>query len=130
MVRRIGLPALAGALLLGLACAGEAARVEVDLLEWAVRPSVNTVAAGRVRFVAYNRSTSGMVHELELLAVRPDGQKEPVAEVEDIAPGERKSFTARLKPGTYELACLIAAGEGGSPVDHYQAGMHVTLTVR
>ncbi len=129
-MRRIGLLAAVGVALIALACSDEVAQVEVELTEWAVRPSVSTVAAGPVRLVAHNRSAGGMVHELELLAVRPDGQREPVAEVEDVAPGAVKSFTTRLKPGTYELACLIAAGEDGSPVDHYQAGMHATLTVR
>lgn len=129
-MRRIRLLLMLGVALLGTACSGEAAQLDVDLTEWAVRPSVSTVTAGRVRVVAHNRSAAGMVHELEVLAVRPDGQKDPIGEVEDVAPGASKSFTVKLQPGTYELACLIAAGEGGSPVDHYQAGMHATLTVR
>jgi uncharacterized cupredoxin-like copper-binding protein len=129
-VRRIRLLLMLGVAFFGTACSGEVAQLDVDLTEWAVRPSTTTVAPGRVRVVVHNRSAAGMVHELEVLAVRPDGQKDPIDEVEDVAPGASKSFTVKLQPGTYELACLIAAGESGSPVDHYQAGMHATLTVR
>lgn len=129
-MRRIGLLLVLGVVFFGAACSGEVAQLDVDLTEWAVRPATTTVAPGRVRLVAHNRSAAGMVHELEVLAVRPDGQKDPIGEVEDVAPGESKSFTVKLQPGMYELACLIAAGEGGSPVDHYQAGMRATLTVR
>jgi len=35
-----------------------------------------------------------------------------------------------LKPGKYELACLITPGEFGATVDHYQQGMHTEFIVK
>lgn len=103
--------------------------VTVDLDEWTVTPDVTEVAAGRVRFVAQNRSAS-MVHELAVVAIGADGQKREVAELEDVAPGTGGEFVADLARGTYELACLIAPGEAESTLDHYQQGMHTKFTVR
>ena len=40
------------------------------------------------------------------------------------------TVTLDLAPGAYELACLIAPGEAGSTVDHYQQGMHSDFTVQ
>ncbi|MDA0364431.1 MAG: hypothetical protein O3B31_03135 [Chloroflexi bacterium] len=95
--------------------------VNVDLDEWAITPDVAEIAAGRVRFVAHNRSR-GMVHELAVLRVGADGQKHEVAEIENVGPATDGEFVADLEPGNYELACLIAPGEAGSTVDHYQQG--------
>ncbi len=110
-------------------CRSAPTTVEVDLTEWAIQPTAAEVKAGRLQFVAHNRSTT-LVHELELLAVGSDGQLRPVGEIEDIAPTASKSFTKDVPVGSYLLACLIAEGEAGSPVDHYKAGMHTPLTVR
>ncbi len=118
--------------LIGLACSGDgppSATVEVDLTEWAVRPSVSEVKTGSIRFVAHNRSAA-MVHELAVLSVAADGQRRPVKEIEDIEAGKSGETVAGLKPGEYELACLIAPGEAGSSVDHYQQGMRTAFTVR
>ena len=35
-----------------------------------------------------------------------------------------------LPAGKYQLACLIAKGQAGSAVDHYQQGMVVPFEVR
>jgi hypothetical protein len=50
--------------------------------------------------------------------------------VESIEPQTGGSMVLDLPPGTYQLACLIAIGESGSTVDHYQQGMHTVFTVR
>jgi uncharacterized cupredoxin-like copper-binding protein len=47
---------------------------------------------------------------------------ESMGEVEDIAPGSSKSFTATLEPGKYVAICNV---EG-----HYSAGMHHAFTVQ
>jgi uncharacterized cupredoxin-like copper-binding protein len=121
---------VAGTVALVAACAGGGQQpIEVDLTEWTVTPSVAEVRAGEVVFSAHNRS-SDMVHELAVLTVDDDGNKRPVAEIEDIAPGESGKTAVTLKPGRYELACLIVPGEAGSTVDHYHQGMHTSLTVR
>ncbi len=103
--------------------------VDVKLVEWRVTPSVSEVPAGRVRFVARNVSAS-MVHELAVLSVGADGQKREIADVEGIRPGGGGELVVELKPGRYELACLIAPGEAGSTADHYQEGMHTPFVVR
>ena len=104
------------------------ATVDIDLTEWAVKPSVSEVKAGKIKFIAVNRGTQ--VHELALLEVKAEGQLHEAADVESIKPGATGSFTATVKPGRYQLACLIAAGEQGSTVDHYQQGMHTEFIAK
>ena len=103
--------------------------VKVRLLEFSEAAAKTSVKAGRIEFVAENVSTS-MVHELAVLKVRADGSLEGViGEIEDLQPGSAGAMKLDLGPGRYELACLIAAGEAGSPVDHYKAGMHSPFVV-
>jgi uncharacterized cupredoxin-like copper-binding protein len=110
------------------ACGNNGKKVDVDLTEWAVQPSVTEISAGSVTFAAHNRSTT-MVHELAILKV--DGAtKTKVKEIEDIDPGKGKDVSVKLSPGLYELACVIVPGEAGSTSDHYQQGMHTTIVVR
>ena len=133
-MRRISTLVLALAALgsvLVLACGGDskpAATVQVELKEWTVSPSVTSMGAGKIRFVAKNNGT--MIHELALLSVGSDGTKRELAEVEDVTVGSEGEFEAALKPGQYQLACLLVPGEAGSTVDHYQQGMHTDFTVR
>lgn len=103
--------------------------VKVRLLEFSETPDKTSVKAGRIEFVAENVSTS-MVHELAVIKLRGDGTFEGiVGEIEDLQPGSAGAIKLDLGPGRYELACLIAAGEAGSPVDHYKAGMHTAFVV-
>jgi uncharacterized cupredoxin-like copper-binding protein len=107
---------------------GDSQTVDVDLTEWAVTPSAREMKAGTVTFDAHNRS-GGMIHELAILRINGAG-KENVKEIEDIDPGKSGKVTVTLKPGEYELACVIVPGEAGSTTDHYQQGMHSAFTVR
>jgi uncharacterized cupredoxin-like copper-binding protein len=119
---------LAVVALAAAACSNHSTKVDVDLTEWAVTPSVSEIRAGTVTFAAHNRSTT-MVHELAILKV--DGsRKTEVKEIEDIDPGKGGDVTVKLTPGHYELACVIVPGEAGSTADHYQQGMHATIVVR
>ena len=104
------------------------ATVNVVLSEWVINPSVAEVKAGRIRFVARNVS-SDQVHELAVLAISGDGQRREIADVV-VKPSATDEFVAELRPGRYELACLIAPGEAGSTEDHYQKGMYTSFTVR
>ncbi len=115
------------------ACGGgddkPSASVDVDLSEWSVKSSLSEVNAGTIKVTGHNKGTQ--THEIALLSVGPDGQKHEVEDHEGIKPGTDGSFTAKnLKPGKYELACLIAPGEEGSTVDHYQQGMHTEFIVK
>jgi uncharacterized cupredoxin-like copper-binding protein len=105
------------------------ATVTVGLVEWAVNPDTARVAPGPVQFVARNESTS-MYHELVVLRVKDGGDYENTGEIEDLAPGTSGKLTLKLPPGKYVLACQIAKGERGSPVDHFQQGMHTPFEVR
>ena len=102
--------------------------VAVTLVEYAVQPDKDTVATGAIRFVASNTSAS-QVHELAVLRRNQNGQLENEGEIEDIDPGAGGELVLELEPGEYELACLIAPGEAGSTVDHYEQGMHIAFTV-
>ena len=106
-----------------------ASTVDVRLASFTVTASVSSIAAGSIKFAATNTSTTE-VHELAVLRVRTDGSLENTGEVEDIGPGKSGAVVLALPAGKYELACLIAKGEAGSAVDHYQAGMHIPFEVR
>jgi iron uptake system component EfeO len=108
----------------------DAQNVEVGVQEWSVTPAVTTVKAGKITFVAKNRG--GVVHELELSnqegAEIPDSAS--LGEAEAMDPGQTKSFTVDLKPGTYELACRIKETSATPPFVHYDKGMHTKFTVQ
>jgi len=113
------------------ACGGDSApktTVNVTLQEWQVSPSAKTVESGKVKFLVTNSGT--MTHELAVVQVDADGNKREVAEVEDVGAGTKAEFTADLKAGRYELACLLVPGEAGATVDHYQQGMHTEFIVQ
>jgi uncharacterized cupredoxin-like copper-binding protein len=127
-----GLTLLMALAVLVTACGGDekpSASVDVDLTEWTVKPSVTEVSAGTIKVTAHNKGTQ--THEIALLSVGADNGKKEVADHEGIKAGADGSFTAKnLKAGRYELACLIAPGEEGSTVDHYQQGMHTEFIVK
>ena len=102
--------------------------VEVGLIEYSVTSDKASVKAGRIKFVAENTSKS-QVHELAVLRKMDDGQFDNEGEIEDIGAGDGGEVVLELEPGDYELACLIAAGEAGSTVDHYEEGMKIPFTV-
>ena len=103
--------------------------VAVTLADYTVTVDKTSVAAGKIRFIATNVSGEH-VHELYVLKTKPDGTFDKLGEVEAIEPQKGGSMVLALAPGAYQLACLIAIGEAGSTVDHYQQGMHSVFTVR
>jgi plastocyanin len=109
---------------------GEAgASVAVSLGDYTMTTDKTSVAAGQIRFIATNASKD-QVHELAVLKTKDDGAFDNIGEIEAIDPEHGGSVVLDLKPGVYQLACLIAIGESGSTVDHYQQGMHTVFTVR
>ena len=103
--------------------------VAVTLADYSVTADKTSVAAGKIRFIATNVSGE-YTHELYVLKTKPDGTFDKLGEVEAIEPQKGGSMVLALAPGAYQLACLIAIGEAGSTVDHYQQGMHSVFTVR
>lgn len=102
--------------------------IGVTLLEYDVSAERDSVPTGRVRFIATNVSRE-QAHQLNVLRILPDGSFDRLGGTGDIAPGQGGSVTLDLSPGAYQLACLIARGDAGSGVDHYQQGMFLAFTV-
>ena len=105
------------------------ATVTVDLDSFMMKPDVASVAAGPIKFVAKNVHRRD-VHELAVLRVQGDGSLENTGEVEDLPAGTSGEIVLNLPAGKYQLACLIAKGQAGSTVDHYQQGMVVPFEVK
>lgn len=103
--------------------------VAVTLVEYSLTADKPSVPAGKIRFIATNASKD-QVHELAVLKTKTDGSFDNLSEIEGIEPQHVGSVVVDLAPGAYTLACLIAVGESGSTVDHYQQGMHVAFTVK
>jgi plastocyanin len=90
-----------------------------DEREWTIRPSENVVAAGAVRFHAYNRGQDSH----NFVIVGPSGEVSAAS----LASGASATITADLSPGTYQLICTLFAD---TPQSHEARGMHTTITVR
>ena len=98
--------------------------VRVSLQEWAVLPEVGTTSKGVIQFAVDNRGVE--VHEFVLLK---DGKE--LGEIEGLGPGHLETIRFELKPGKYELACLIKETEANGEIeDHYALGMHTAFEVR
>jgi plastocyanin len=107
----------------------EAASVAVALSDFLIAPSAETIAPGPVNFITTNVS-SDSPHELNILALQPDGSFINIAQIPPISPQQGGALRANLVPGTYRLACQIEIGEEGSTVDHYLQGMWFDILVR
>lgn len=120
------------------------ADVTVNLTNWAIDPSADTLQAGQVTFAAvhvadahggHGASEGGATHQL-IVAPLAEGKEpgkaefgSPVLNLSDIGMGESKTGLATLEPGTYELACLVAEQVDGQTVNHYEKGMFTTIIV-
>lgn len=127
------LTVLLGALAVGCAPADENAEVvSVDLADFTIELSRDTVPAGRVTFAV--RSDGPSVHEIEIFDGASPGQTLPVEqsvadttglelvdEVENLLPGSTNQLTVDLDPGTYLIICNLPT--------HYANGMWAILTV-
>ncbi|MEO6197511.1 MAG: hypothetical protein ABIP58_05305, partial [Dehalococcoidia bacterium] len=102
--------------------------VNVELVDYEVKPDKASVEAGNIEFRATN-TADDEVHELAVLSVSEDGGFDVVGEIEDLPAGANGAVRLRLEAGSYQLACLIVPGEEGSTVDHYDEGMHTDFTV-
>jgi glucose/arabinose dehydrogenase len=122
-----------------------ATTVSVVLQEFAVIPSVASVPAGKVTFVAKNVGPDD-IHEMVVIRTDLDADALPVdkdgkaaeegsgitsiGETGDIAVGETKEVSFELLPGKYALICNIVQTEpDGSLEAHYKVGMRTAFTV-
>jgi uncharacterized cupredoxin-like copper-binding protein len=116
---------------------GGGTTVNVTLSEFKVELDKTEIPAGQVTFQVKN--TGSLVHEFVVFKTddaasalpkaseedevnEDDPSLESMGEVEDVAAGSTKSFSADLEPGSYVAICNV---EG-----HYMAGMHVAFTVQ
>ena len=119
--------------------------VSVGLQEFAIVPSVASVPAGTVKFVAKNSGPDD-IHEMVVLRTDLDAAALPVdkdgkadeegdgitsiGETGDVAVGETKDVSFDLAPGKYVLICNIVQTEpDGSIEAHYKVGMRTAFTV-
>ena len=119
--------------------------VDVVLSEFAVVPSVPSIAAGKVTFVATNTGPDDP-HELVVfktdlgdrnLPASPEGKVDEegagltfIGEIEEFDPGKTGTATFDLAPGKYVLVCNIVQDEpDGTKESHYLKGMSIPFTV-
>ena len=119
--------------------------VSVGLQEFAIVPSVASVPAGTLKFVAKNSGPDD-IHEMVVLRtdldpaalpVDKDGKADEeadgitsIGETGDVAVGETKEASFDLAPGKYVLICNIVQTEpDGSIEAHYKVGMRTAFTV-
>ncbi len=106
--------------------AGMAPMVNTTLGEMFVKSDTTTAKAGDVMFAVKN--TGSAAHGLAIVRApvsAPGGvldEKAFVAKGKDLAPGASDMFTAKLKPGRYELVCYMPG--------HYAAGQKLAFAVR
>jgi uncharacterized cupredoxin-like copper-binding protein len=99
--------------------------VNTTLGEMWVKSDATTAKAGDVMFAVKN--TGATAHGLAIVRApvsAPGGMldaKSFVAKGGDLAPGATDMFTARLRPGRYELVCFMPG--------HYAAGQKLPFTV-
>ena len=89
--------------------------VRVTLSEWAVRLSIQAVAAGPVRFAVTNGGSIPHAFEIEGQGIE--------RETRQIQPGDSATLALTLRAGTYEVYCPV--GEGS----HKKLGMVARLVV-
>lgn len=117
----------------------------VSLTNWAIKPSARVLAAGVVTLTVTHEadhggghagSEGGAIHQLYLGALMSGTRSgegkygPPLVNLTDIKPGETRSVEVGLRPGTYELGCLVIEDVGGKKVNHYEKGMHTLVVVR
>lgn len=100
--------------------------IYAQLGEYWIAPSVRTVRAGKVTFIATN--VGKLPHELmvERMPIRFDSPMHPTEDaaegmIEDMDAGATGRMSLQLHPGTYMLFCNITG--------HYAAGQHTWLKV-
>ena len=111
--------------------------VRVELSNWEVRPSRDSIEAGEVTFKVvhleedhgHGEGEAGGIHDLAILRKLPDGGYELIARTPELATGDETTLTLDLQPGEYELVCDIVEEVDGQVVSHTNEGMRATFTV-
>jgi uncharacterized cupredoxin-like copper-binding protein len=100
-------------------------KIYVQLGDYWAAPTVSSVRAGKVTFIA--RNVGKVPHELmvERMPVKFDSPMHPNEDaaqgiIDNMDPGQSGRMTMRLRPGTYMLFCNAPG--------HYAAGQHTLFT--
>ncbi len=117
----------------------KATKITVTLKEWEFVPTAASAPAGMITLEVVNQGKE--VHELVLFKTDLAPEEMPVDEegavdergaglelideVEDVKPGETKSFMVDLAPGNYVMACNVV--ENGER--HFMNKMYKAFTV-
>ncbi|MFN8232518.1 MAG: plastocyanin/azurin family copper-binding protein [Actinomycetota bacterium] len=131
--------AAASLVLAGAACGGggsDDADLQIDLADFTITLSTDTLAAGDLTFAATNAGPT--THEFEVFTMPADTDLDSIEivndvadvdaagmkvvdEVEDIVAGTTAKLNLSLEPGDYAVICNLP--------DHYAQGMHASFTV-
>ena len=71
----------------------------------------------------------GEVHDLVVMRVNDDGSREIVGRSPGLESGDEAELQLSLEPGEYELICSIVEDVRGETANHFELGMHKTITV-
>ena len=98
--------------------AGEGGEITIAMTEFAFAPGPVATTSGTVTFHLVNDGAAP--HQFALSRLGEDHDQHLV-DTGELGPGERRSVSFELAPGTYEIACHVPG--------HFEAGMVTTLTV-
>jgi uncharacterized cupredoxin-like copper-binding protein len=129
------------------AWAAKKPKVDIELREWNVTLSAESVPAGEIDFSVKNKGKE--THEVAIIKLNTD---DPVGrlpidkhgaideasmtfgkiidEFEDMTPGKKEKKTINLKPGRYAIICNMVEKESDGTIEaHYSMGMSAQLKV-
>lgn len=98
--------------------AGEGGEITVSMTEFAFTPGPVATGSGPVTFHVTNDGAAP--HQLAVSRMG-EAHETHLVDTGDVAPGDERSVTVELAPGTYEIACHVPG--------HFESGMVTTLTV-
>jgi len=112
--------------------------IRVELSNWSVRPSVDSVPAGEVTLAAvhleedghgHGEGQPGSVHNLVVLRQEADGTYRSVARTKDIPVGGMATIRVDLEAGEYLLVCDVVEEVNGRVIGHTPQGMKASFHV-
>ena len=104
-------------------CGGAEPDHDLTLGEFSILTRTPTIAAGTTSLSIENYG------EFAHTVVISDESGTVLASTDLIQPGDEVSLPIDLAPGRYEFTCRIVLETDSGIIDHYQEGMHATLTV-
>src|SRR5262249_7989005 len=101
-------------------------KVYVQLGDFWVAPTVTSIHAGRVTFMAKNVGMAPHELMIERAPIKLSAPGKPIEDaaqgmIDDMKTGQTGRMTLNLRPGTYVLFCNVPG--------HYASGQHMQFTV-